>query len=523
MAVIFVATGVGLTGGPILSSGTINLLPPVAGSIGGVKAGNNITISADGTISATPPGIGTITGVFPGAGLNGGGTSNGVTLGMVPATETTIGGVSVGDGLIIVGANLRVKPATLGQRGTVFLASSSEVITGVDNEKAVTPATLATLTGNMSRAGLVQLIDSTSSTSVTTAATPRSVKVAFDAASSASIVASAALSRSGGILTGPVVFAPGQTFPGVSLPLATATSPGVVIPSTGLAISPGGYLTTTNNGTVTSVTAGVGLGAPVSGNAITTSGTIRLLPPSSDGSIIGGVKAGANISIQVDGEISTTGVLQTNNLYAYNSYIWPAPASPVPAAPGENGQVLTLKDKVTGEVGWTSTGSVNQIVAGPGITSVSTNGTVTISVSDIGVAAATLGGTALIPTLAVNSKGQVTSYGLANPYSQFQVATVTAPPNLVLDFSDNNLFWEWTLQGNTAIQAPINSTSGQTGSLLLIQNPINPYNVTWHTYWKWANGTPYPGNPVASSVTLIQFTVVSPTYVVVTNITDNIG
>ena len=523
MAVIFVSTGIGLTGGPILSSGTINLVPPAAGNIGGVKAGNNITIAADGTISATPPGIGTITGVFPGPGLTGGGTANGVTLSLAPATETIIGGVSVGDGLIIVGANLRVKPATLGQRGTVFLASSSEVIIGVDNEKAVTPATLVTLTGNTSRAGLVQLENSTSSTSVATAATPNSVKVAYDAAVSASTLANAALPRSGGILTGPVVFSSGQTFPGVSLPLATTTSPGVVIPSTGLAISTGGYLTTTNNGTVTSITAGVGLGAPVSGNAVTTSGTIKLLPPAADGSVIGGVKAGTNISIQIDGEISTTGVLQTNNPYAYNSYIWPATSSPVPAAPGENGQVLTLKDKVTGEVGWTSTGSVNQIVAGPGITSVSTNGSVTISVSDIGVAAATLGGTALIPTLAINSKGQVTSYGLANPYSQFQVATVTTPPNLVLNFSDNNLFWEWTLQENTAIQAPTNATSGQTGSLLLIQNPISPYNVTWHTYWKWANGTPYPGNPVAGSVTLIQFTVVSPTYIIVTNIVDNIG
>ena len=523
MAVIFVSTGVGLSGGPIISSGTINLLPPIASNIGGVKAGNNITISADGTISATPPGIGTITGVFPGAGLTGGGTSNGVTLGMVPATETAIGGVSVGDGLIIVGANLRVKPATLGQRGTVFLASSSEVIIGVDAEKAVTPATLATLTGNLSRAGLVQLENSTSSTSVATAATPNSVKVAFDAATSASIVATAALPISGGILTGPVVFAPGQTFPGVSLPLATATSPGVVIPSTGLAVSSGGYLTTVNNGTVTSVTAGIGLGAPVSGNVITTSGTIRLLPPSSDGTIIGGVKAGTNISIQVDGEISTTGVLQTNNPYAYNAYIWPATASPIPAAPGENGQVLTLKDKVTGEVGWTSTGSINQIVAGVGITSVTTNGVATVSVADIGVAAATLGATALIPTLAINSKGQVTSYGLANPYSQFQVATVSAPSDLVLNFAENNLFWEWTLQGNTAIQAPSNATSGQTGSLLLIQNSLSPYNVTWHTYWKWANAAPYTGNPVAGSVTLIEFTVVSPTYIVVTSVIDNIG
>ena len=523
MAVIFVSTGVGLTGGPIISSGTIALLPPTASNIGGVKAGNNITIAADGTISAPPPGVGTLTGVTPGSGLTGGGTSGNVTVGLTPATETTIGGVTVGDGLIIVGANLRVKPATLGQRGTVFLASATEVVNGVDTEKAITPATLSARVASLSGSGLVQLTDSTSSSSITTAATPRSVKFAFDAATAATTTATAALPKAGGIMTGPVVFSPGQTFPGVSLPLATSTSAGVVIPSTGLAISPSGYLTTTNNGTVSSITAGTGLGAPASGNSITTSGTIKLLPPSSDGNAIGGVKAGPNISIQIDGEISTTNLLQVNNPYAYNSYIWPATTSPVPAAPGENGYVLTLKDKVTGEVGWTSTGSVNQVVAGPGLNAVTSNGTVTLSLQDVGVTTATVGATGLIPTFNVNSKGQILSYGLANPYSQFQIATVSAPPELVLDFGDNNLFWEWTLQGNTAIQAPLNAQSGQTGSLLLIQNPSTPYNVTWHTYWKWANGVPFPGNPLAAGVDLIEFTVVSPTYVVVTNVVNNIG
>lgn len=523
MAVIFVSTGVGLTGGPIISSGTIALLPPTASNIGGVKAGNNITIALDGTISAPPPGIGTLTGVTPGAGLTGGGTSGNVTVGLTPATETTIGGVSVGDGLIIVGANLRVKPATLGQRGTVFLASASEVVTGTDPEKAVTPATLSARTATLSSTGLVQLVDSTGSSSITTAATPRSVKFAFDAAMAASVTAAAALSKAGGVMTGPIVFSPGQTFPGVALPLATSTAAGVVIPSTGLAISPGGYLTTTNNGTVSSITAGTGLGAPASGNTITTTGTIKLLPPSTDGSIIGGVKAGQNIIIQTDGEITTENLIQANNPYAYNSYIWPATTSPVPAAPGENGQVLTLKDKVTGEIGWTSSGNVNQVVAGTGLTATQTNGVVTVSLQNVGVTAATIGATGLIPTLSINSQGQIVSYGQANPYSQFQVAAVSVPLSLVLDFTDNNLFWEWTLQGNTAIQAPTNAQSGQTGSLLLIQNPSTPYNVTWHTYWKWANSTPFPGNPVAASVDLIEFTVVSPTYIVVTNVVQNIG
>ena len=51
-----IATGTGLTGGPITSSGTISLLAPTASTIGGVKAGTNITIAADGTISSSGSG-----------------------------------------------------------------------------------------------------------------------------------------------------------------------------------------------------------------------------------------------------------------------------------------------------------------------------------------------------------------------------------------------------------------------------------------------------------------------------------
>jgi hypothetical protein len=371
--------------------------------------------------------------------------------------------------------------------------------------------------------GGVVLETSTTSTSTTKAATPAAVKAAYDTAVGAATDAANSLSLSGGTMTGPIVFAPGQTFNALYLPTATSTSPGVVIPSSGLVVSSSGYLTTVNNGTVTSVVAGRGLGAPVSGNAITSTGTIQLLPPSSDGSIIGGVRAGANIRIEVDGQITTQNLLQTNNPYAYNSYIWPAATSPVPAAPGENGNVLTLKDKVTGEVGWTQTGALNSLVAGTGINVVTTNGTATVSVANSGATPGTIGATGLIPTLAINASGQITSYGLANPYPPFQVASTTVPLSLTLDFADNNTNWEWTLQGNTAIQTPSNTQSGQRGSLLLRQNPSNSYAITWHTDWKFADFTPYAGNPVAAAVDLIEFVVVSGNYLVVTNIVKNIG
>jgi hypothetical protein len=62
-----------------------------------------------------------------------------------------------------------------------------------------------------------------------------------------------------------------------------------------------------------------------------------------------------------------------------------------------------------------------------------------------------------------------------------------------------------------------------TGSILLSQNPATPAAVTWGAAWKFANFTPYTGNPTAAAVDFIQFTVVESNYIVVTNIVPNIG
>jgi hypothetical protein len=99
--------------------------------------------------------------------------------------------------------------------------------------------------------GVVQLVDSTSSTSTTTAATPNSVKDAFDVANIAGTVATAALPKSGGTMTGTITFAAGQTISGylttssaasTYAPLASPTFTGTVTIPAGASIS--GYLTT---------------------------------------------------------------------------------------------------------------------------------------------------------------------------------------------------------------------------------------------------------------------------------------
>jgi hypothetical protein len=301
----------------------------------------------------------------------------------------------------------------------------------------------------------------------------------------------------------------------------------VISAGPGLSVNSSGVLSTANNGTVTAVTAGIGLGAPASGNIITNAGTINLIPPSSDGTKIGGVKAGANINIAFDGTISVPGAnfVASNNPYAFNSYIWPAPlASPSLPFPGTNGQVLTVLDNVAGTIGWTSAGTLATVTAGTGISVTATPSNATVSLATVpSVVPGNFGATGLIPTLTVNQYGQITSAGLANPYTPFQNATQTAPPSLILDFTTNNTNWEWTLQGNTTIENPLNAQSGMTGSILLSQNPLVPAAVSWGAAWKFQNFTPYTGNPTAAAVDLIQFTVVSPNYIVVTAIITDLG
>jgi hypothetical protein len=112
-----VFTGEGLAGGPIFNQGTITLLPPDGDSIGGVKAGDNVTIGDDGIISVNAgKAVGTVSSIAFTGGLTGGTvTTTGTVsvdtgigleinpttneLDLIPPTSTNIGGIRPGEGL----------------------------------------------------------------------------------------------------------------------------------------------------------------------------------------------------------------------------------------------------------------------------------------------------------------------------------------------------------------------------------------------------------------------------------------
>lgn len=92
-----VETGQGLIGGPIVQTGTISLKPPSGNEIGGVKAGQGVTILPDGTLQA----FSGVTSVTAGLGLGGGTITSTGTIFLRPPAGGAIGGVKAGRNISI--------------------------------------------------------------------------------------------------------------------------------------------------------------------------------------------------------------------------------------------------------------------------------------------------------------------------------------------------------------------------------------------------------------------------------------
>ncbi len=159
-------------------SGALTLRPASSLFIGGVKPGVGCTVAPDGTLNATGSG-GTITGVGVGTGLGGGGTTGAVTLFLQPAgtgAANNIGGVYAGDNVTIA-ADGRISATTTGVQSITATPGGSINITGTPTNPSIGVVSASTTV-----AGSVQLVDSTSSSQVDGfAATPNSVKIVADA------------------------------------------------------------------------------------------------------------------------------------------------------------------------------------------------------------------------------------------------------------------------------------------------------------------------------------------------------
>jgi hypothetical protein len=93
----------------------------------------------------------------------------------------------------------------------------------------------------------------------------------------------------------PIVIRGGTQVPIVTMPAATELAGGFMSAADKTKLDSLGP----NSGTVRSITAGTGLGAPNTGAEITTTGTINLIPPTP--TTIGGIRGGTTVSVSAQG------------------------------------------------------------------------------------------------------------------------------------------------------------------------------------------------------------------------------
>lgn len=184
-------------------------LDDISGSFNGSTTGFTTAVGGENVTAASPNQlIISLGGVIQEPGVDFTVTTNTITFTTAPASGLSFFGVYAGDSLNIAGPSDGTVGTSALQDGAV---TSSKILDGAVTSAKILDGTIVDADVNASAAiagskiqaastsnvGAVQLTDSTSSTSTTTAATPNSVKSSYD-------LANAALPKTGGIVTGDV-------------------------------------------------------------------------------------------------------------------------------------------------------------------------------------------------------------------------------------------------------------------------------------------------------------------------------